>query len=172
VGVRPASPERVSLFSDAVFAVIMTILVLELKPPKRGYVQGAASIVAHWFELCGELPVHRDCLDQPPLSVPFRRRGDAAAVVVNFMLVNITYVALCWEAVDQPSHEGVSRRMRWLLRMRSFVTILVFALAALIAVKWPVIAVALICLCLIGNLRPDIPEPSKPIETAASKAKP
>jgi hypothetical protein len=47
--------------------------------------------------------------------------------------------------------------MRRLLRMRSFVTIDVFVAAAVIALKWPVVAMALICLCLVGYLRPDIP---------------
>jgi hypothetical protein len=40
-----------------------------------------------------------------------------------FVLVNITYLALCWEAVDRPAYENVSQRMRRLLRMRSFITI-------------------------------------------------
>jgi uncharacterized membrane protein len=33
VTARQTSPDRVRLFSDAVFAVIITILVLKLKPP-------------------------------------------------------------------------------------------------------------------------------------------
>lgn len=78
-----------------------------------------------------------------------------------FVLVNVTYLALCWEAVDRPAHEDVSQVMRRLLRMRSFVTIGVFAAAALVALKWPVVAMALICLCLVGYLRPDIPAPHK-----------
>ena len=41
--------------------------------------------------------------------------------------------------------------------MRSFVTIGVFAVAAVIALKSPAVAMALICLCLVGYLRPDIP---------------
>jgi len=74
-----------------------------------------------------------------------------------FVLVNVTYLALCWEAVDRPAHEDVSQRMRRLLRMRSFVTIGVFLAAGLIALKWPVVAMTLICLCLITYLRPDVP---------------
>jgi uncharacterized membrane protein len=83
-----------------------------------------------------------------------------------FVLVNVTYLALCWEAVDRPAHEDVSQRMRRLLRMRSFVTIGVFAAAALVALKWPVVAMALICLCLVGYLRPDIPTPNKDVDPA------
>src|SRR5579871_2841076 len=32
--VRVASPERLSVFSDGIFAVLITVLVLELRPPE------------------------------------------------------------------------------------------------------------------------------------------
>ena len=74
-----------------------------------------------------------------------------------FVLVNITYVALCWEAVDRPKREDVTQRVRRLMHMRSVITIGVFGAAAVIALWWPVAAMVLICLCLIGYLRPDVP---------------
>jgi hypothetical protein len=43
--------------------------------------------------------------------------------------------------------------------MRSFITIFGFAAAALIASSRPVVAIVVICLCLVVYLRPDIPEP-------------
>lgn len=76
-----------------------------------------------------------------------------------FVLVNITYLALCWEAVDRPAHEDVTQRARRLMRMRSFITIGGFAAAAVVALIWPVAAMVMICLCLVGYLRPDIPAP-------------
>jgi uncharacterized membrane protein len=79
-----------------------------------------------------------------------------AAYAAVFVLVNVTYLALCWEAVDRPSPEDVSKRVRRMLRMRSFVTVLLFAAAAVIALQWPVVARVLICVCLIAYVRPDI----------------
>jgi hypothetical protein len=69
----------------------------------------------------------------------------------------VTYLALCWEAVDRPSREDVSKRVRRMLRMRSFVTVLLFAATAVIALQWPVVAMVRICVCLIAYVRPDIP---------------
>lgn len=48
--------------------------------------------------------------------------------------------------------------MRKMLQMRSFITLGVFVTAALVALWWPVAAMLLIVLCLVGYLRPDIPQ--------------
>ncbi|OBA64756.1 hypothetical protein A5647_25140 [Mycobacterium sp. 1100029.7] len=189
--VRKASPERVQTFSDGVFAVIITILVLELRPPSAhsfsallplwptglsyvvsylfiaivwvnhhhlfGYAQAATprlvwSNFAHLFSV-SLIPFATEWIADSRLA--------GAPVVIYasiFVLVNVTYIALCTEVIDRPAHEDVSHRLRRLLRMRSFTTIFVFAAAAFVAVRWPVPAMALICLCLMGYLRPDIPD--------------
>ncbi len=52
---RRTSVERLGAFSDAVFAVIITIMVLELKPPEQPTFCGATATAADCAELCGEL---------------------------------------------------------------------------------------------------------------------
>jgi uncharacterized membrane protein len=184
-------PDRVNLFSDGVFAVIITILVLELRPPHAytfdallplwptglSYAISYLFIAIVWVNhhhLFGFAEVTTPRLVWPNFLhlfavslIPFStewvaesRLAPAPVVVyaVIFVLVNITYLALCWEAVDQPSGEGISRRMRHMLEMRSFVTIGVFVAAAVLAVWWPVLAMALICMCLIVYTRPDLPD--------------
>jgi uncharacterized membrane protein len=77
-----------------------------------------------------------------------------ATYAAIFVVVNLTYLALCREAVDRPAGEDVSQLMRRMLQMRSFVTMAVFAAAVVVALKWPVVAMTLICLCLVCYLRP------------------
>ena len=187
---REAGTRRLSLFSDGVFAVLITILVLELKPPSADtfsallplWPTGLSYAVSYLFiaivwvnhhhlfsyaevatpRLMWSNFAHLFSVSLIPFTTEWIAESRLAAAPVAmyaavFVVVNITYVALCWEAVDLPAHEDVTSRIRRLLHMRSFITIGVFAAAAVIALWWPVAAMMLICLCLIGYLRPDVP---------------
>ena len=160
VATRQSSADRVRLFSDGVFAVLITILVLELKPPHADtfsallplWPTGLSYAVSYLFiaivwvnhhHLFGYAEVatprlvwfnfaHLFSVSLIPFTTEWIAESRLAAAPVAlyaavFVLVNVTYLALCWEAVDRPAHEDVSQRMRRLLQMRSFVTIGVFA---------------------------------------------
>ncbi|MGZ4585671.1 MAG: TMEM175 family protein [Mycobacterium sp.] len=191
---RKASPDRVGAFSDGVFAVIITILVLELKPPTAHsfsallplWPTGLSYVVSYLFiaivwvnhhhlfsyaELATPRLVwsnfaHLFSVSLIPITTEWIADSRLAAAPVAlyafvFVLVNITYLALCREVVDRPAHEDLTDRMRRLLRMRSFITVGVFTTAGVAALWWPLLGMALICLCLIGYLRPDVPTPKK-----------
>lgn len=191
---QKTSPDRVGAFSDGVFAVVITILVLELKPPKSytfnallpewptglSYVVSYVFIAIVWVNhhhLFGYAEVatprlvwsnfaHLFSVSLIPITTEWIADSRLAAAPVTlyasvFVLVNITYLALCQEVVDRPAQEGLTQRVRRLLRMRSFITIGVFAAAAVVALWWPEIGMVLICLCLAGYLRPDVPNAKK-----------
>ena len=73
------------------------------------------------------------------------------------MLVNLTYLMLCWEVVDRPSGEKLSPRVRRMLHMRSVGTLGVFIAAAVVALEFPLAGMILICACLVLYLRPEAP---------------
>ena len=75
----------------------------------------------------------------------------------DFFLVNVTYLLLCLEAVDRSAAHKVEPRARSMMRMRSLVTLAVFAAAGGVALRYPIGGMAMICLCLIVYLSPGAP---------------
>lgn len=191
---QKTSPDRVGAFSDGVFAVLITILVLELTPPKShtfnallpewptglSYVVSYVFIAIVWVNhhhLFGYAEVatprlvwsnfaHLFSVSLIPITTEWIADSRLAAAPVAlyasvFVLVNITYLALCQEVIDRPADEQIAQRVRRLFRMRSFITVGVFAAAAVVALWWPAVGMALICLCLAVYLRPDVPNARK-----------
>jgi uncharacterized membrane protein len=187
---KVAKPDRLNAFSDGVFAVIITILVLELKPPRApnfeallslwpaavSYAVSYAFIAIVWINhhhllryadsatprlIWGNF-AHLFTVSLIPFSTAWIANTSLAAIPVAiyagvFVLVNVTYLALCFEAVDRPQSADVAPRERMMMRMRSFVTLGIFAAAVLTALKYPIGGMALICVCLLVYIRPEAP---------------
>jgi len=188
---QQTTPERVGLFSDGVFAVLITVLVLELKAPESAdfaalfplwptalsYAISYFFIAIVWVNhhhlfryaerasprlIWGNF-AHLFAVSLIPFTTQWVAQSELAAAPVAlyaavFVAVNVTYLALCWEAVDRSSHQDVTARVRRMMRMRSFVTIGVFVTASVVALNWPLVAIGLVVVCLVGYLRPDIPD--------------
>lgn len=73
-----------------------------------------------------------------------------------FFLVNATYIALIWELVER-SYRGGRAETRTLMLVRAAATLVVFAAAALVALRYPVAGLALCLCCLIVYLKPGAP---------------
>jgi uncharacterized membrane protein len=187
---REAKPDRLSAFSDGLFAVIITILVLELKPPRApsfetlvslwptavSYAVSYLFIAIVWINhhhllryanfvtprlIWGNF-AHLFTVSLMPFSTVWIADSELAAIPVAlyasiFVLVNATYIALCFEVVDRPKSENVPPHERRMMRIRSLVTLGIFTSAAIVALKYPAGGMVLICLCLIVYVRPEAP---------------
>ena len=193
------TPDRMNAFSDAVFAVIITVLVLELRPPKEasfaallGLWPTAVSYAISYLFIAIVWINHHHLLRFPDIAtyrliwgnfahlfavslMPFATAWIATtrlgAVPVAFyagvfFLVNATYLLLCLEAVDRSAPHKVEPRTRSMMRMRSFATLGIFAAAGVIALRYPVGGMAMICLCLIVYLSPDAPATARQLKTS------
>lgn len=187
---REVKPDRLTAFSDGVFAVIITILVLELKPPHSfnltalvslwpaamSYTVSYIFIAIVWVNhhhlmryadsatprlIWGNI-AHLFTVSLIPFAMAWVGDSGLAAIPVSlyagvFVLVNATYLLLCFEAVDRPQREDVQPRERMMMRVRSMTTLGIFIAAAFTALKYPAVGMALICVCLVVYIRPQAP---------------
>src|SRR5437762_11107702 len=72
-----------------------------------------------------------------------------------FFFVNVTYILLIWELIELRAN--VPSRVRRSMRYRSIATLCLFAIASLVALKYPFLGLGICCCCLIGYLRPAAP---------------
>jgi hypothetical protein len=75
-----------------------------------------------------------------------------------FFLVNATYIGLIRELVA----EDIAPQVQKTMRIRAFVTLALFAIAAIVALKYPLAGLGICICCLIGYLRPDPPQAGIP----------
>jgi uncharacterized membrane protein len=188
------TPERLSAFSDGMFAVLITVLVLELRPPKLPTFKALLSLWPRWLsyavsylfiaivwtnhhhlmhyatEATPRLMwcnfAHLFSVSLLPLSTAWMAVSDLAPQPVAFyaavfFLVNATYVSLIWELIERASPKEASPNERRIMRFRSLATLGVFGVAAVVALKFPLIGLGMCCCCLIVYLKPEAPGAEK-----------
>jgi uncharacterized membrane protein len=184
------SPERLNLFSDAVFAVLITVLVLELHPPELPTFKALLLLWPTWLsyavsylfiaivwanhhhlmhyatEATPRLMwfnfAHLFSVSLLPLSTAWMAVSDLAPQPVAFyaavfFLVNATYIGLIWELIERQPGVDVSPKERRIMRVRSVITLCIFAVAVIVALKYPLVGLGLCCCCLIVYFKPEAP---------------
>ena len=97
----------------------------------------------------GFLPLH--------LALPAARASGLRFYAAVFFLVNATYIFLIWELIDRAAVDDVPPKVRRIMRVRSIVTLCLFGVAAVVALKFPLVGLGICCCCLIVYLKPDAP---------------
>ena len=182
--------DRLGTFSDAVIAVIITIMVLELKAPSEAsfgallalwptaisYAVSYLFIAIIWVNhhhllrfvdrattrLIWVNFAHLFVVSLVPFATAWVARSNLAPAPVAvyaaiFVCVNIAYRMFERDVLDQTDDSSMGQRSKRLARRRSLATLVIFALAALIALFAPLGGFGLICGALILYLRPDVP---------------
>jgi uncharacterized membrane protein len=180
-----ATPDRLTLFSDGVFAVLITVLVLELRPPPVPTYAALLELWPRWLSYAVSYVfiaivwanhhylmryareatprllwfnfAHLFSMSLLPLATAWMATSELAPQPVSFyaavfFLVNVTYVALIWELNPAADAANVIRRK---LRWRSLITLGLFGGAAVLALWWPIEALAICIACLVVYLKPD-----------------
>jgi uncharacterized membrane protein len=80
-----------------------------------------------------------------------------------FFLVNATYICLISELIDRSPVAALSPPLRRIMHFRSIMTLCLFGVAALVALKYPLAGLGICIFCLIVYLKPDPPGVRKQI---------
>jgi uncharacterized membrane protein len=189
-----ATPERLTAFSDGVFAVLITVLVLELRPPQFPTFEALLSLWPTWLSYAVSYVfiaivwinhhhlmryasdvtsrllwfnfAHLFSVSLLPLSTAWMAVSELAPQPVAFyaavfFLVNVTYMFLIWDLIDRTPVAEVSLAVRRIMRVRSIATLCLFGLAAVVALRYPLVGLGICCCCLVVYLNPEAPGAGK-----------
>ena len=192
---REATTERLSAFSDGVFAVLITVLVLDLRPPEEPTFKALLLLWPTWLSYAVSYlfiaivwtnhhhllryatkatprlmwfnVAHLFSVSLLPLSTAWMAVSELAPQPVSFyaavfLLVNATYIFLIWELVDRSPVDEVPPEVRRSMRARSIATLGLFAVAAVIALKYPLVGLGICVCCLVVYLKPEAPGVADP----------
>lgn len=176
------------MFSDGVFAVLITVLVLELHPPALPTFKALLMLWPTWLSYAVSYLfiaivwtnhhyllryaaeatprllwfnfAHLFSMSLLPLATAWMAVSELAPQPVAFyaavfFVVNATYVGLIWELIDAPAKRRSPARRT--MRLRSLTTLVVFGAAALVALRYPLIGLAMCIGCLGLYLKPEPP---------------
>jgi len=181
---RKATPERLSALSDGIFAVLITVLVLELRPPQiptfsaflllwptwLSYAVSYLFIAIVWINhhylmryateanprLLWFNFAHLFSMSWLPLSTAWMAVSELSPQPVAFYALVFFLVNATYIALiwELVKEEETPPKVLRVLRVRSIVTLCAFGCATGIALKFPAIALALCVACLAVYLRP------------------
>jgi len=183
-----ATPHRLSAFSDGVFAILITVLVLELRPPEQPTFKALVQLWPTWMSYAVSYLFiatvwanhhyllryasettprllwfnfgHLFSMSLLPFSTAWMAVSELAPQPVAFyaavfFLVNATYLLLIWELIG--ASEQVPPRVRRVMYFRSITTLCSFAIAAFVALSYPLFGLGICIVCLVVYLRPEPP---------------
>lgn len=187
---RGASPDRLGLFSDAVIAVIITVMMLELRAPEEPTFSALASLwptalsyaVSYLFiaiiwlnhhhlmrfvrtptnRLIWLNFLHLFLVSLVPFATEWAAHSRLSPVPVAvwallFVSVDLAYLPFQAAVMAQADCSQVPEKARQQARLRSVITLAIFATASAVAFASPILAVALICFALSFFIRPEVP---------------
>ena len=142
-----ATPERLSMFSDGVFAVLITVLVLELHPPEHPTYHALLLLWPTWLSYAVSYLFIAIVWMNHHYLLRFASEVTSRLLWFNFAR----------ELVDRAPAQKLSRKRRRSMRIRSLATLCLFGLAAIVALFAPLAGFGICICCLLVYLRPDPP---------------
>jgi uncharacterized membrane protein len=179
-----ATPERVSALSDGIFAVLITVLVLELRPPETptygaflqlwptllSYAVSYLFIAIVWAnhhylmryatEASSRLLwfnfAHLFSMSLLPLSTAWMAVSELEPQPVSFYAAVFFLVNATYIGLIQEllDEKKVSPRALRMMRLRSIATLCIFGVASIVALKFSLVALGMCIFCLVLYLRP------------------
>jgi len=179
-----ATPERLSALSDGIFAVLITVLVLELHPPALPTYKAFPLLWPRWLSYVVSYLFIAIVWVNHHYLMRFATQANARLPWVNFahlFSMSLLPVATAWMAVSELAPQPVSfyaavfflanatyiglirelvdenavlPRVLRIMRVRSVVTLCIFGTAAILALWYPLPALGMCIGCLIASLRP------------------